>query len=587
MATQILTRNVLEQILSGVTRVSRRCEIFESDGSTLWVPSSATPRLVDGNVSVDASRTERRSVDLTLDNADGVIQHDPSGFWYDKILKVYRGISWDNEKLIPSVVVVANDAANVFVKNLRKMGFTDLTLRTTATTLKEITGFDIVAAGAEGGIIPTAQATLVNQAYQAGMAVLTQGNGNTSTELPWATTTIAKSNAQAWELNRPTYDTPVSNNWSSVVTGDTTTGRHITVLDATARAVALYTWNANPGFTSVIAQNNVGGRWFHMQPKLTTTIIPDMRQLMINGVQWLYGYNTTVEWETQVGEFMIDRIDSDWFPSLVRVTGRDYTKAMAGTSFNNALTFQAGSVVEDVIEAIAANAGIFKTIRSGNGALLTSDISFDRGTDRWVAVVGVAAQANMEVFFNAQGYLVSRPFLDPSLSPISLALSTGGTDGNLVTFTKSSNDSRIYNYIVVTGEDPSNAVGGLIFQGIAANTEPTSPTRIKVPGVPGGLFQRSYTYTSSFFTSNEQCLAYAQSLLKYHALEEFNLDFESLAFPWLEAGEILQFSDPDKGGDEPDRYLLSNFNIPLGLGPMAGNGKRVTIVGQATSGGGA
>lgn len=72
-----------------LTYVYRRCDIFQADG-TLWKENVG---YVDGKVSVDMSRDERRTLDITLDNTDGSLDvHPTDGIWYDKFLKVWRGV---------------------------------------------------------------------------------------------------------------------------------------------------------------------------------------------------------------------------------------------------------------------------------------------------------------------------------------------------------------------------------------------------------------------------------------------------------------------------------------------------------------
>jgi hypothetical protein len=101
--------DVVEAIHSGAVSIKRRLEIYESDGETLWLPSSETPRMTDGAVTVDYGRDERRAFDVTLSNSDGVISHDPDGFWYDKILKMYRGLEFRNTKTTPSIFIAKDE----------------------------------------------------------------------------------------------------------------------------------------------------------------------------------------------------------------------------------------------------------------------------------------------------------------------------------------------------------------------------------------------------------------------------------------------------------------------------------------------
>src|SRR3546814_8432582 len=102
-----VSNDVVSAILSGQTAITRRVEIFESDGDTIWSDSQDTPRVIGGEVSVDGERDERRSLNnLQFDNSDGVLDHDPEGFWYDKIIKAHRGIIYPNTKRSPAIAVM-------------------------------------------------------------------------------------------------------------------------------------------------------------------------------------------------------------------------------------------------------------------------------------------------------------------------------------------------------------------------------------------------------------------------------------------------------------------------------------------------
>lgn len=92
----------VDSIHGTVTRVIRRVEIYEDDNQTLWKPSSEVG-FTEGDVSVDSTRDERRTLNLTLDNTDNDLVLGPDFLWYDKIIKVYRGViasdgtSWETK----------------------------------------------------------------------------------------------------------------------------------------------------------------------------------------------------------------------------------------------------------------------------------------------------------------------------------------------------------------------------------------------------------------------------------------------------------------------------------------------------------
>jgi hypothetical protein len=319
------------------------------------------------------------------------------------------------------------------------------------------------------------------------------------------------------------------------------------------------------------------GKWFYyknLEHLQEATVNPNVVRLFRNALDWLGVSGRTAVYEKQIGEFMIDRIAESHFPRVIKVTGRDYFKKLQKTKFIQSTAFPAGRDLDSIVHAIAANAGITKFALSSGGKQLEFEITFDRLTPRSEAIKQLCAANTVEVFFNGEGYLVTRAMRDPVVSPSVVTLRTGES-GNLVSFEKSANDSRIANIVVVTGENSEALNEGVIVGAYVENNEPTSPTRIERIG------PRLYDYSSALFQTNEQCWEYATQQLAIRALEEFELSFESIVYPWLEVGEIVDYEDPEPGEDEPSRYLLTSFEIPVALGPMSGAAKRITIVGHA------
>ena len=571
MAT--IQQQVFEALLDGSSRVTRRAEIYEADGTTIFADSDNTPRIIGGNVSVDNSRDERRSLDITFDNSDGVLKHDPDGFWYDKIIKVFRGTEWDSSKAQPNIAIIASPDNNVRT-GLQLLGYDSVTAYTPQYS-GDLMGWDVIIADGGTSAITAANYAFLTDAFNAGKPVLTISDEADSTH-PLIATTVNKTDAAAWAMTPVTTDSPLNGRWAAFTSSGTTTGKVISAVTTGAKPAATYVWSTVTYFVAVTMVNSQGGKWVHLQPPFVLNS-PGYSQLLNASMEWLFPRSSSASWETQIGEFMIDRITEPRFPRTIQVTGRDYSKKLLKSKFSQALTFADGTSVDVVIQAIAANGGITKFNLNSENASLFGDMSFDRTTERWAAIKGIADAAAIEVYFDPRGYLTTRPMQDPSLSPSTLLLTTGSEYGNLVNYTKSSNDSRLYNRVIVTSEN-QDAVADSTYglQAIAENTQPGSPTSIDRIG------ERDYFYTSSFFTSLEQMQRYADKLLKIVALEEYSLDFDVVPFYWSEAGDIIEFSDPHAGVDEPTRFLMDSFNIPLALGTMSGTAKRVTIVGQAT-----
>lgn len=304
-------------------------------------------------------------------------------------------------------------------------------------------------------------------------------------------------------------------------------------------------------------QHRSGGFWYDKIIKLW------------RGVQWEDDDGETQEWAPQIGEFMIDEASSQNFPHTVGVTGRDYTKKLLRSKFKVPTSFARNQPVENVIKTIATNGGISpnKMILPATGQNTGKDWYFDKNVERWVAMEDIATHYGYELYFDGNGFLVMRRFRDPATSPSVFVFETGEY-GSLVSYKKSARDTRLYNIISVSGESANTTP----VYGLAENRSPGSPTSVDEIG------ERVYGYTSQFITTQEQAQAVARDFLLRHTLEEYDISLSSICLPWLEAGEIIEFYDPDAAEGDPTRFLLSNFSIPLKLGGMSSVGKRVVLI---------
>jgi len=585
-----VNQDLTDAILGGTTHVTRRAEIFEKDALTTWLPSADVPRAIDGSISVDYSRDERRSLDLTLDNKDGVLRHDPDGFWYDKIIKTHRGVQYTRPARLPRVALILDDTGDL-PSLLRTFGYSNVDTFPEYTGadpnlypyLSQVKGYDFVVAGVTnpaksvyGGIL-----ALV---FDSGTNVFSYGD-RLSTYLstfnaPWWSSLTVGSPAANPSILKTFGDNRFRAGWSAWTDSHSISGELVSGITNKTKSLASYLSGATLTHAVVAYQSDSDARWFHNNFKGSYhgSMHVQLGNLTALGFAWVEAKDKVREWETQTGEFMIDDISEDNFPSHLKITGRDYTKKLLTAKFSQATSFPQGSSLDQTIRTIATNAGISKFKLGSGGIPIQALATFDRTTSRWEGLKSLCDSHNVEVFFSADGYLTTRPFRDPVLSPAGLVLSTDSHTGNLASYSKKSSSTRIYNQVIVTSDNQDDASGGIMYQGIAENHNPASPTSIENLGQT-----ITYFYTSSFFTSSAQCQAVADAMLKIKSLEDYQLGFSAVVFPWLEAGEVIDFQDPKPGVDEPARFLLTNFDIPMALGPMSGSGKRVTIIGQANT----
>lgn len=279
-------------------------------------------------------------------------------------------------------------------------------------------------------------------------------------------------------------------------------------------------------------------------------------------------------YDTQIGEFMIDRIQETRFPNTVKITGRDYTKKCLTSKLKYSVQFASTTPIEDMIRALAANAGINKIALPYTGQVYTRDIPFEQFTDRWKIMKDLADSIGYEVFFRGDGYLTMQPYPDPVLSPLAWIFRPGMLDGSLVDFDRSANDSRVYNHIMVQGATTANDSGfNTTVFAERLNTDPNSPTNIERIG------DRVLPIKSDFITTQERADLIAEQQMRIASLEEYEINFESVVLPWIDVSTIVDIVDSEVSVTTPQRFLLSSLKLDMNLGPMSGVGRRVTITG--------
>ena len=365
--------SIVDAIHGGVTQVTRRVDIYEPDRTTLWAGNVG---ILDGSVNIDQGRSERRTLDVALDNEDRSLTAHPDGLWYDKIVKVYRGVETFSES-----------------------------------------------------------------------------------------------------------------------------------------------------------------------------------------------------WETQIGEFRIDRISSPHFPALTSIRGRDHTKALLGSKFAFNTLYPDNHPIEEVVRDVAFAGGIPLTQMDLplTGESLGREYIFETEGERWKAIKEVCQAYNYEVFFKPDGILTMRQFQDPTTLPVSYTFKTGLETGNLASYDKEATDTFLKNHIVATGENASQVP----VWAEAENTTVGHPTSIARIG------RRTDFFKTAFIETVIQAQEVADRMLKVAALEQWNLNMESIVVPYLDVGVVVGFDDPDPGPNDPTKFLMQKFVIPLGLGAMTGTAGRVINIGVA------
>lgn len=574
MPTVVPPDVAVSAFMAPTTRHTRRVEIYERDGVTPWA-KCPLPDFIDGTISVDIDRDERRSIDLILDNSDGILVNAPGEFWYDKIIKVYRGVHLPGGIPQPRIGVVADTTAGSqafyhFRNALNARGFGKIYLDTGVSTYADTQKYDIIV-DLDG--TPTS-AQILKQVYNAGRPFLAAAGGAwfLASELyGYSGPPIGPADMDSW--NRRGIAHPVALGWSSFTVEDSLEYSGFP-LTASSELTAITTVEPGNSFSAVMAAENTstGARGVFIQSSLNHPGLSDteqFRNLLAASINWLFPPVPTPTWEVQIGEFMIDTIEEAHSPRHVHVTGRDYTKKLMLSKYITATQYNSGSDLNTVLLGILTAGGVNRYILPTVSQTLGASFFFERNVTRWEAIKQICEAHGLSPYFDALGNFVAAPVADPYLQPSSVTIKTGA-GGNVATYQKSTNDSRIFNVVVVTGESSDASVPPVYY--VAKNDDPDSPTSIQ------NLGERVQEYNSALVTTTAQAQDLAETYLSISALEEYALNFETLMMPWLEGSDIVRWEDPRPAPDDPENFLLTSIEIPLTLSPMGSTAKRIIKV---------
>lgn len=575
------SKAILDAFMAPTSYLKRRVEIFENDGTTPWRPE-VWDSLVDGSVSVDYDRGDRRNGTLTLDNFDGKLDSRPSNLWYDKVFKIFYGIQLDQKPRSPSICIIEeynSPGQAVALKDmLNAEGYTRVRVAVATETFASVADFDILISISSDY---NRKLSVLTEAFNAGKSILCLSISPTAAQLPFliGAANAATRTASAHSVSAdPAYSHPAQNGWQEWVPPGALTFRPVTAVAGDAVPYArVYDATASAfSFGAIARQLTTGERWVWIQHTqfsgLSDPTAANVSGMMGSAVGWLDNYTPLTYWETQIAELVPEQIGQDSTDdNLLNVTLRDYATRCMASKLATATTFVAGTAIETLIKNLASNSYCFKTSLPVTGKTLTKNVTYEAEKTRWEIMSDIAQSNNFELYFNNRGFLTMRPFQDPLLTPASLTLDTG-MSGNLVSKSSSTSGSRLRNHIIVKGESSDSTV--LPVWAEAKNVNPASPSRIAKLG------DRVEVYSSALYITYAQCRDAAESFLRVSSLEEFEMSFDAILFPWVEVGEILQLG-PNVASSisEPEKFLISSISFPLGeLGPMSGNGKRVTLV---------
>lgn len=577
MAYVTPTKKAREAVLAPVTRFYSRAEFFERDGKTPFRPTNMT-RVIDGSVSVDLDRDERRAFDLTLENYDEALSIQKKSIWYNKIIKLFKGVYVSNITNDEVRIAVTGNSGTALTKKLIN-STRQIAMNTGADsvrafgrdiTMQDVEDYNIILSAT--GTTHMSNTTLLKSFMDSGRDVITISTQ--AENIPHITaSTVESATTDVLVMPSGEGDAPGAFGWDfwqyDLVSGQDKPTAVAGGVEVTARRD-----DGTPAVMFMKSKSNDEGSWthIHMDPPRSMEEISEADEFIQLLRVVISSVKNDIEpafWETQIGEFEIDTIKTQSFPRTVALSGRDRVKTCLGSKFEAATSYKKLSNQKQVIiRSLAANAGITKfRFESAPKTLLQANNNYEVGTSRWEVMKEYATSMNCELYFDGQGYLVLKPQEDVAQRTVHETFKSGA-GGNMVEFSKSSDDTDMFNVVVVQSETADDKPSIIA---VAKNTNTNSPTSISQIG------QRLIAYTSKAITTKKEAQTLASAYLKTAGLHSYSIDLNTLQLFWLEAGQIIQFIDPYAIEKEPDRFLLSSFTIPLGLETMSMNAKRLVI----------
>lgn len=272
-------------------------------------------------------------------------------------------------------------------------------------------------------------------------------------------------------------------------------------------------------------------------------------------------YTSSDGYETEeyvlLGTFMVDR--SEVFVernmAVLTVDGSDLWKKIATGGFPAGFSYAAGTDINTVIAKVANDSGIDSKYLSlwAGGYTLGKDIAWEPGASRSDFLSNLAKQYGLQMYFDVNGYLVTKPIPDP-VTTAPVWSFTKGEDAVMLGVTLVQSDLKLVNHIIVTGENSDGSQSGARAE--IRDNDPTSPTYWETIG------DRTLLYSAPLVATNAQALLVAQKLYAENALIEEQIKLPSICLPHLEGNDVIEVVEPDLAKVN-DKFLCQRFDVPL------------------------
>jgi hypothetical protein len=253
----------------------------------------------------------------------------------------------------------------------------------------------------------------------------------------------------------------------------------------------------------------------------------------------------------QLGDFRIDDPAGDVDLGPVTLTGQSAEAAVAEDVFTAPTTTRGWADVPSAIAGLIHQTLPTAVVDNRTGrAPLCPTRTWDRGADRWDAVLELATSMQAELYVDALGTFVLRNPPNALTDPVVWEIAAGDL---LIDDTRQMSRKSMYNGVIVTGENSADNTPPVV--GSAYLTDPADPMRW------GGPFgRRARTVNSSLVTSSTQAVAMAQDLLRRLTAPHVVASISTVPNAALDAGDVIRIVHTS---GRSELAVVQSFTVPL------------------------
>lgn len=264
----------------------------------------------------------------------------------------------------------------------------------------------------------------------------------------------------------------------------------------------------------------------------------------------VYGDGST-EW-VSLGYYRINSVEQQYAPlGALTLICQDRMAGIIDAKITSPITFAAGTTVLAIIESLVTSVYPW-AVFDYDASLASATINVAQTTtdDRYGFIDALVASYGMIWYWDYRGYLyVHTP---PSLNSPVATVNTG-RNGVVVTMARTLDRQSLYNGVVATGQQ-------------AASTTPPTATVVDVnPASPtywyGQFGQVPQFYSSSFLTTQAQCVVAAQSLLVQSTGLPYEIDFGMVPNPAIALWDPVTVVY--SGGANSENHIIKQLVVGL------------------------